>query len=223
MLLVVFALTGLSRASLEAQTCRGLAPLHAGQLQASGTGMLAAGTRSVGATLVYDLPAAAFGGVGIGTTSVEAFEKSSLDLGASLGYQLAVSPNTQLCPIASASLQLGPNDAFGSGVDRSTIGAAIGFAAGASLEVRPLLSLVPAIGVGVGHRTHRAESSAGAQLFRIAETYGFAQLQLGLVVNHNLSIRPSVELPLGLESGDAAVGLTVGYHFGRANLTAAAP
>jgi hypothetical protein len=78
-----------------------------------------------------------------------------------------------------------------------------------------LLALVPAIGIGVGHRTYQAMSTAGAQLFRIGETYGFAQLQVGVVVNQNLSIRPGVEIPLGLDGGYAALGLTVGYHFGR--------
>ena len=216
MLVVLFTLTGLSRALLEAQTCRGLAPLPAGQLQATGTGTVATGSRGVGAGLVYDLPARAFAGVSVGTTAVEAYEKSSLDLGASLGYQidLASTGQAQLCPIASTSLQLGPNNAFGSGVERSTFSAGIGFTAGTSFRLTPLLSLVPAIAVGVGHRVHQAESSAGANLLRIAETYGFGQFHAGFVVNQNLSIRPSVEIPLGLEGGDAAVGLTVGYHFG---------
>jgi hypothetical protein len=216
-LLLLLAFIGLSGGSLEAQTCRGLAPLPSGQLQATGTATLATGSRSVEAGLVSDLPARAFGGLEVGTTSVEAFEKSSLDLGAFLGYQLDVggTGQVQLCPLANTSLQLGPNNAFGSGVGRSTFGATIGLAAGTSLTLRPLLSLVPAIGVGVGHRTHQAESSAGTQLFRIAETYGFAQVQVGVVVKGNLSIRPSVEIPLGMQGGEVALGLTVGYHFGR--------
>lgn len=217
MLVVLFALSGWYRVSLEAQTCRGLAPLPAGQFQATGTGSLATGSRSVGAALLYDLPARAFGGVGVGTTAVEAFEKSALELGAFLGYQLELGSTggAQLCPIANTSLQLGPNNAFGSGVERSTFSAGVGLAAGASLRLQPSLSLVPAIAVGVGHRTHQAESHTGTSLFRIAETYGFAHLHVGFVVNQNLSFRPSVELPLGPEGGDAAVGVTVGYHFGR--------
>ena len=216
LLVVLFTLTGLSRASLEAQTCRGLAPLPAGQLQATGSGTLATSFQSLGAELVYDLPSRAFGGAEIGTTSVEAFEKSSLDLGALLGYQIDVGSagQAQLCPIASTTLQVGPNNAFGSGVSRSTFSAGIGLSGGTSLRLRPLLSLVPAIAVGIGHRTHQAESSAGARLLRIEETYGFAHFQVGFVVNQNLSIRPGLEIPLGLEGGNAAVGLSVGYHFG---------
>jgi hypothetical protein len=216
LMVVLFALTGLSRASLEAQTCHGLAPLPSGQLQATGTALLGTGSRSVGIGLLYDLPARAFGGASIATTEVEAFEKSGLDLSASLAYQLDVADagQAQICPIASAGLRVGPNNAFGSGVDRSTFSGGIGLAGGATFPLRPLLSLVPAVAVGVGHRIHQAASSAGVSLFRIAETYGFAQLQVGVVVNHNLSIRPGVEIPLGLDGGDAAVGLTVGYRFG---------
>jgi hypothetical protein len=219
MLFVLLTLAGLSRGTLEAQTCHGLAPLPTGQLQATGAGMLRTGSRSVAVGLISDLPAGAFGAVQLGTTAMEAFEKSSLDLAASLGYQLDLdgAGRTQLCPMASTTLQLGPNNAFGSGVGRTTFSAGLGLAAGTSLQLRPLLSLVPAIGLGVGHRTHRAESSAGSQLFRIDETYGFAQLQVGVVINQHLSIRPSIELPLGLEGGNMGLGLTVGYHFGRRN------
>ena len=40
-----------------------------------------------------------------------------------------------------------------------------------------------------------------------------AQLGVGLVMNQNISIRPSVDLPL--KSGnDTRFGLTVGYNFG---------
>jgi hypothetical protein len=217
LMVVLLTLTGLSRAPLEAQTCHGLAPLPSGQLQASGTAMLGAGLRSAGVGLLYDLPARAFGGVSVGMTELEAFEKSGLDLSASLGYQLDVggAGRGQICPMASTSLRLGPNNAFGSGVDRSTFSGGIGLAGGATFPLRPLLSLVPAVAVGVGHRIHQARSSAGVNLFRIAETYGIAQFHVGLVVNQNLSIRPGVEIPLGLEGGDAAAGLTVGYRFGR--------
>ncbi|HET6837350.1 MAG TPA: hypothetical protein VFH24_04850, partial [Gemmatimonadales bacterium] len=65
LLVVLFTLIGVSRASLEAQTCRGLAPLPAGQLQATGSGTLATSFQSLGAELVYDLPARAFGGAEI--------------------------------------------------------------------------------------------------------------------------------------------------------------
>jgi hypothetical protein len=216
-LLIVFTLIGLSRGFLEGQTCRGLAPLASGQLQTTGTGTISTTSQGLEAALAYDLPGRAYGGVEVGTTAMEAFEKSSLDLGAFLGYQidLGSTGQVQLCPLANTSLQLGPNNAFGSGVARSTLAGSIGMMAGTSLQLRPLLSLVPAIGLTVGHRTHKAESNAGAQLLRITETYGLARFQVGVVVNGNLSIQPGVELPLGLQGSDAALGLTVGYHFGR--------
>jgi hypothetical protein len=215
MLLVLFALSSLSLASLQAQTCRGLAPLSSGQLQASGTGKLASGVESGGAALVYDLPENAFGGLGVGMTSVEAFGKSSVDLAAVLGYQFALTGQVQVCPILDAGLQLGPNNAFDSGVDRSTFDAALGLTAGTSISLTSDVTLVPALGVGVGHRTHTAENGGGATLFRIAETYGVAQFHAGLVLDQNTSVRPTLEVPLGLHGGNASVGLTIGYKFGR--------
>ena len=214
-LAVLVAMTGLSPAFAAAQTCRGLAPLPAGQFQATGTGKLASGSESIGAAVLYDLPAQAFAGAGTGMTSVEAFGKSTLDLAATAGYQIAVTQQVHVCPLADVALQLGPNDAFESGVDRSTWSTALGFAAGTAFSLRPDLSLVPAISLKVGRRTHEAENSAGATLFHIVETYGVAQLHLGLVLDQNVSVRPTVELPLGLAGGNLSVGLTMGYNFGR--------
>ena len=64
-------------------------------------------------------------------------------------------------------------------------------------------------------RKHQAEDAGGAVLFRIDDTYALAQLGVGLVFKSTLSLRPSIDLPLGLEGGEPTVGLTVGYSFGR--------
>ena len=223
--ILLFTFIALSCAPLEAQTCRGLAPLPSGELQASGSAMVAAAMHSLAAELVYALPSRGFGGVGLGTTLDEGLEKSTVDLAASLGYQLELgrAAPVQLCPVVNTTLQLGPNNAFDSGVKRSTVSAAIGFTAGTSLRLRPMLSLVPAVAIGVGHRIHQAESSTGVRLFRIAETYGLAQIHLGFVVRENISVRPTLEIPLWLGGAGPGLGLTVGYHFGKRPAAAGAP
>jgi hypothetical protein len=200
-----------------AQICRGLASLPSGQLQVTGTGTVASGSKSVGAAVMYGLTNKVIGSVGLGTTSVEALEKSALDLGASLGYRISLGRvgQAELCPTVSTGLQVGPNNTFDSGVDRSTFSAIIGATAGTSVRVGPEVALVPAVGVGLAYRRDKAENQAGANLFRISETYGLAQLHLGIVLKQNVSLRPSMEVPLGLASGDPTFGLTVGYNFGR--------
>ena len=217
MLGITLTLLALTHAPAAAQFCRGLASLPAGRLQATGVGSMANGSKSVGAGVAYALPMKAFGGVSLGMTEVEALEKASLDLGAMLGYQIALGGRggAQLCPMAGASLQAGPNNAFNSGVDRSTFDATVGLTVGTSVTIRPDLLLVPAAGLGFAHRIHKAESSAGATLLRMSESYGTAQFHLGFVLKQNLSLRPSVEIPLGLEGSNPTVGFTVGYNFGR--------
>jgi hypothetical protein len=202
------------------QTCRGLAPLSATPIQVTGTGAVTNGSTSVAAGFAADVPMLVFGGVEVGTTAMEAFGKSTLDLGASLGYQLDLetSGRFQLCPIASIGFQVGPNNTFDSDVDRSAVSTRLGITAGASIAVRSEVELVPAIGLAWASRTDKAQNSSGVNLFRISNSYAIAQLHLGIILRRNLSLRPSVEVPIGIEGSDPAIGLTLGYNFGRRDI-----
>ena len=214
-LVSLLALFTLIRTPAVAQVCRGLAPPPSNQLQVTGSGTVASGLKSVGAAVAYGV-SRAFGGVGLGSTSVEALEKSALDLGATLGYRIpvAASGRAELCPTVRIGLQVGPNNAFESAVDRSTFSAVVGATAGTSIVLGPQAALVPAVGLGLAYSRVKADNQAGANLFRISESYALAQLHIGIVLNQNISVRPSVDLPLGQEGGDPTFGLTVGYNFG---------
>ena len=56
--------------------------------------------------------------------------------------------------------------------------------------------------------------SVGTSLGSASDSYGLAQLGIGLVMNQNISIRPSVDIPLGLTGSNARFGMTLGYNFG---------
>jgi hypothetical protein len=47
-----------------------------------------------------------------------------------------------------------------------------------------------------------------------SDTHGIASLGVGLIFN-NISVRPNVVIPVGLDGADPTLGLTVGYNFGR--------
>jgi hypothetical protein len=221
-LLLSLATAGFAWAPAAAQTCRGLAALSASPIQATAEASLTQGSSSVGGGLSYGLPVGVFGSAELGTTSMEAFGGSSLDIGGSLGYQVTL-PNVgglELCPIASVGFQVGPKNNFHSGVNRSAWTGTLGLAAGTSLEANPRLKIVPTIGFSYGYRKDKAESSAGATLFEISNSYGLAQFGVGLVLNSDISVRPSMDIPLGLDGSDPIFGLTLGLNFGHIGPTA---
>jgi hypothetical protein len=216
-LLVSLVLLGISRAPAQAQTCLGLAPFSRSAVQVTGEGAFTQGSNAVSAGLGYGLPASLFGGVEVGTRSFEAFDGSSLDLGAAAGYQIPVARTArfELCPIASFNLGIGPNSRFGSGVDRSSQMVSMGLALGTSLQAGPRLQIVPTLGLWFSHEKSRAENSAGATLFEIAENYGRAQVGIGMVLSSNISVRPTFDISMSPTGSEPTIALMVGYNFGR--------
>jgi hypothetical protein len=81
------------------------------------------------------------------------------------------------------------------------------------------MQVIPTVGLAYAYRQDKAENSAGASLFEIADHYALAQVGIGLVLNSTISVRPSVEIPLGLYSGDPTFGITLGYNFGTTHST----
>lgn len=215
-LVVSLALLAILSAPAVAQTCLGLASYSDGPLQVSGSSWLTSEASSFGAGLGYGRPGSVFGGLAIGTTSNEAVDGSSLDIGASFGYQISVGKTARfhLCPVANLSFGIGPKNTFNSGVDRSNKMVSAGIALATSLLAGPRLMIIPTLGLAYAYRQARAENAAGASLFEITENYARVQLGVGLVLNSNISVRPGVDLPLGLEGTDPTFGITVGYTFG---------
>jgi hypothetical protein len=213
---VSLALLVIGSASAAAQTCRGLASFSTTPIQVTGEGSMTAESNTLSAGIGYGFPQSAFGEVGIGTTSNEAFGGSSLELKASVGYQIALGKTTQfhLCPIGSAGFGMGPTNTAGSGVDRSNRSALVGLAFGTSLSGTPRMQIVPSLGLSYAYRRDKAQDNAGAILFEISDHYALAQLGLGFILNSKLALRPRIDIPLGLESSAPTFGLTLGYNFG---------
>jgi hypothetical protein len=76
------------------------------------------------------------------------------------------------------------------------------------------MKIVPTAGISWAHTKLSAKDSAGTSLGSASDSYGLAQLGIGLVMNQNISIRPSVDIPLGLTGSNARFGMTLGYNFG---------
>jgi hypothetical protein len=215
-LVVSLVLLAILSASVRAQTCLGLAAYSGAPLQITGNGWLSSEASSFGAGLGYGRPNSVFGGLAIGTTTNDALGGRALELGGSLGYQIPLGNAAQfhLCPVVNLGMGIGPNNSFNSGVDRSNQTASTGIVLATSLFASPRLKVVPTVGLAYAYRQDKAENAAGANLFEITYHYARLQLGVGLVLNSNVSIRPSADIPLGLVGSDPTFGMVLGYNFG---------
>jgi outer membrane protein with beta-barrel domain len=213
-LVVSLALLAIVRTAAVAQTCQGLPSYSRGQMQVTGNAEFGNGMDSFGGTFGYGQPAGVFGNVGIGTTSIDALDGSSFDIGVGGGYQMTVGPTKKihLCPVASLGLGMGPKDVGGSGVDFSSQNFGFGVALGTSLPGGPRMQVVPTGGLGLAYL--KLKSDNGNNTNSASETYGVLNMGVGLIFNSNISIRPGISVPLGLDGGETSFGLTFGYNFG---------
>jgi hypothetical protein len=208
-LVALLALLAIVRSPVVAQTCMGMASFSTGKMQMAGNATVTDGANRFGATAAYGMPGSVFGGVGIGTTSIDGLD-SSLDFGVNLGYQMQVA-KAQICPVASLGYDNGP-DSDANDLNSSTKSASFGLSVGAPLGTSQL-QIVPTAGVGVVYAKSNVEF-AGIEASG-SDAYGVAQIGVGLVINQSVSVRPSVAIPVGLTGSDASFGLTVGFNFGR--------
>lgn len=213
-LVVSMALLAIGNAPAVGQTCLGLASFSNGKMQVSGNGQFAEGANKFGAGIAYG-PSNIFGGAQISTTSFDAGDASSLGIGANVGYQLAMgkAANIHVCPVASLELGMGPDvdsTATTPGSNASSRLASLGFSLGTTMAASPGMQIIPSVGLGLAYSQLRLEGATTNP----SETYGQARLGVGLIFNQTIAVRPSVDIPLGLEGSDPTFGLTVAYSFG---------
>jgi autotransporter-like protein len=210
---------GLAGTPALAQTCLGLASFSTGPMQVTGAGSFTQSSNTLGVGAGYGFSPRLFASADIGTSSTEAFDGSSLDLGTTLGYEVPVGSAGQLrlCPLASLGLQLGPTSSFQSGVRRSNRMAALGLAVGTAFRTGARAQIAPAAGLSYTYEESRAVNNSGSPLFEISDSYLLAQVGVGFIFNSNISVRPRVDIPLGWTGNEPTLGITVGYNFGRRN------
>jgi hypothetical protein len=199
---------------LAAQTCVGMPSFANGMVQVAGGGAFTEGANLYSGTLGLGAPAGPFAKVGLGRTSYDDLDGSSLDVGGQVGYQLAVgrSAKAELCPIAGFSLGFGPDDILGTGVDASTHGFDLGLALGTSLRGGSGLEVVPNAGLAFAYSRVKLEDATGSATS--SESYALARFGLGLVFNSTVGVSPSVSVPVGLDGSDPTFGLTLSVNFG---------
>lgn len=214
-LLLSLALPLMLGGRAAAQTCVGMPAFSSGRMQVAAGGTFADGASSFGGTFGYGVPKNFYGKAGIGSTSYDAFDGSSFDLNLGGGYQipLQASRTAELCPVANLSLNSGPNDIVGSGVDMSSRTFAFGAALGAQVGNNPQMRILP--NASFQFANTRLSMDDGTNDVSGSESYALLTLGTGFVFNSRYSLNPSINIPMGLDGSDVSFGLAGAINFGR--------
>jgi outer membrane autotransporter protein len=213
-LVVSLALVALVNAPAVAQTCMGMASFSKAPVQVAGNSQFVTGLKTFGGSLGYGMKSGLWGKAEVGTQSYDQVDSHPMSFGARAGYQIPVARGkAQVCPTASFTVANGPDF---TNQNNSLQDGTLGLSVGTVMGSNPKMKIVPTAGLSYAHDRLSAKDSSGTSLGDAAtQSYGLASLGLGLVLNDNVSVRPSVEIPLGLDGGnDARFGLTLGYNFG---------
>jgi hypothetical protein len=205
--LVIGCLSITARAN--AQICTGGASLDDHPLQLSAGGEFGGGSRLFQGGLTFGSERG-FGGVMLGGITYDEFAGTTLVVGGHGGIGVPVGAG-QLCPVAAVVFGFGPNDIEGTGIDVSSQGLSAGLSFGIRTAESPQFYLVPTIGLGFAYA--RAKFSGGGGSSANSDTYGFLSAGLGFIFNKQVTLQPSVNIPIGLEDSDPTFGIAVGIGF----------
>ena len=214
-LVVPMALLAVVNAPAAAQTCQGLASFTAGQMQVVANAQFPEARTIWGGSFSYGVPSGIYGGADLSTTSIDDDGGSSLGVGVHAGYQMKLgrAGKMSLCPVARLGLGMGPDDEAAD-VNSSQTDVHFGFALGTEMGSTPRMRILPTAGLGLQYNKLK-QDVGGSTAFEASETYGLARLGVGLVFNQQISLRPTIDIPLGSDlSDDPIFGLSVGYNFG---------
>jgi len=214
-LMVPLALLAIVKSPAAAQTCQGMASFSHGQLQVAGSAQFPEAAKIWGGSLTYGLPSGLYAGADVSNTSIDNDGGSSMGLGAHAGYQMKVGRTQKLalCPVANLALGMGPDD-DAADINSSQTSANFGFALGTEMGATQQMRIIPTAGLGLQYSKFKVDQ-AGATVLDASETYGLARLGVGFVFNQQISVRPTVDIPVGSDlQNDPTFGVSVGYNFG---------
>jgi hypothetical protein len=198
-----------------AQTCVGMPSFAAGNMQVAGGGTFTDGANGFAGTFGYGAPKGLYGKAGIGTTSYDALNGSSLDLGLSGGYSIPLESKrmAEVCPVANLSLGRGPNDVGGSGVDMSSRTLGVGASLGVLVNKSSTVQILP--NAMFQFADTRSTLDDGTNKVSGSESYGLLSLGTGFVFHSRFSVNPSIDIPVGLDGASSSFRVNGAINFGR--------
>ena len=215
-LVVSLALAAMVNAPAVAQTCQGLASFSAGQMQVAGSAQFPEGGKVWGGSFSYGMPSGVYAGADVSSLSIDNDGGSSLGIGAHAGYQMKLgrTGKLNLCPVANLALGMGPDDEAAE-INGSSTQAHFGLALGTEMGANQQLRILPTAGLGLQYHKQKIEDTGSGATLEGSETYALARLGVGFVFNKQISVRPTIDIPVASDVfNDPTFGITVGYNFG---------
>lgn len=209
----------LPAAHLDAQTCRGTASFNSHPVRVGGVVSSGDDVSLIGLDLSFGEANGAFGGVGVGVQDFDRTDESATQLTGTIGYQIPLGVSTrgqraggpQVCPVGSVGLRLGPN--FEGGPDTRGLAVAGGFSLGVPVGMASTVNLVPFGGLQLVYARNTTDFDDGDDRSE-SDTYASLDLGAGFTFGDRFTIRPSVDIPLGLRNADAGFTLLFALNFG---------
>jgi len=216
-------LLAVTAVAAQGQTCLGLpsfgrAPMHVSVGLTTGDDVT-----TVGGGLSWGTPAGLFGGVNLGLVDIDNVDESAFVIGGGIGYQMSAASTRrtdnvrelQFCPVATLQYQMGPEfEFFDETIDLSALSLSGGVALGVPVEASATFQLIPTGTIALAYTKVTADLGtfgSGSD----TETYGVITLGVGFLMNGTVSIKPYVDIPVGLEGADARLGILVAFGIGR--------
>lgn len=198
--------------SLRAQACLGNPSFSVNHLQVAAGAAFDENATSFSGTFVGGSETL-FTGLSLGGATYDGISGASLLAGVSGGFQVPLSSGSaQVCPIVGATFGFGPSDFDGSGTNFRSQAYNFGLAAGGELFRSERLAVVPSLSVSFVYTAATATGLVSTSTE--TDTYGMAGAAVGLLLSDRLSVRPSVNVPVGLDGAGPVLDIGFALNYG---------
>ncbi|MCC6929793.1 MAG: hypothetical protein IT359_12505 [Gemmatimonadaceae bacterium] len=213
-LVAVAALASTVAASrADAQACLGLGSLTAQPANATFTALFTDGAKALDARVGFG-SSIAFGGVSAQLSDYDAIGGTgkTIAVDGGLSFVTGEKRNVSVCPIASLGHTSFPDGGQSTYNASSTDGGA-GVALGARVGTTSSLALIPFASLQAVYS--RVSVSGPGTDGSDTDTYGVLSGGVSFALSETLLVRPLVQIPLGLDGGNASYGIGVSFGFGK--------
>jgi hypothetical protein len=205
--------TALAASTADAQTCQGYSSFSSGALRVGAGADYSDAVKTYGGGVAFSpRNGKMFVGGKIGHVKFDGINDSAVGYGGQGGYQIDLGgqQSFQVCPVIGLDYVGGPKNLGGAIGDMSTMSMYGGMQIGARYRGSPSLELVPTTGLTIQRASVKYSGTATEP---DAETFAMISLGSGFVYNRNLTIIPTVEIPMGLAGADKSFQIAVSYNF----------
>jgi hypothetical protein len=210
--LIVTALVAGVATTAQAQICAGTAPFSAGSMRVGANAEFPENTQVYGGEFAWGHQSGMFLGASLDRATTSGSNDSALRFGGNAGYEIATEamPKVRFCPVAKLGYSKLPD--IGTATN-SMIDYALGLGVGGVLPASDNVAIVPSATLAwTGARIKSTDQGVSATA---SDSWGQARLAAGVVVNRNITLAPTVTIPISHDGDKTRFGFAASYNFGR--------